>query len=103
MLPNRVGCIVNYGDLIEQNSFHIARQSQKGHLQEISTLAYSLCMALTNFIGFCQCRYLLKVAFSALARYMKVVLLNEISIFHYTTNTIGQHFSIGALPLKVPI
>ena len=50
MLPTRFGCIVKYGDLIEQNNFHIARQSQKGHLQEISTLAYSLCMALTNFI-----------------------------------------------------
>ena len=39
MLPNRVGCIVNYEDLIEQNRFHIARQSRKGHLQEISKLA----------------------------------------------------------------
>ena len=71
------------------------------------TLAFSLCNVLWWPLHITKEKYqfkqIWKVAFSALARYMKVVLLNEISIFHYTTNTIGQHFSIGALPLKVPI
>ena len=52
--------------------------------------------------GKCQCQYLKTLRSMALARYMKVVLLDEISIIHYTTIMIGQHLSIGALPLKVP-